>query len=83
MTSKQFEIIDELYFVISYADLSSSLNLTDQELCEELTGIFSAGWLRVFKGPSETKDYELISDEILMNSFLLASKAGLKVHNSQ
>ena len=82
MTSKQFELLDELYFVICYPDLKESLSWTDEELCAELTGLFSEGWLRAFKSPSDTKDYELISDEILMNSFLLASKAGLKAHNS-
>jgi hypothetical protein len=82
MTSKQFEILDELYFVISYSDLSEVMHMPDEELCAELTGLFSEGWLRVFKGPNDTKDYELISDDILMNSYLLASKAGLKAHNS-
>lgn len=82
MTSKQFEILDELYFVISYNEIRIVTALTDEELCAELTGLFSEGWLRVFKSPSDTKDYELISDEILMNSYLLASKSGLKAHNS-
>lgn len=82
MTSKQFELLDELYFVIGYHDLKESLEWSDEELCAELTQLFSEGWLRVFKSPSDTTDFELISDEILMNSFLLASKAGLKAHNS-
>ena len=82
MTSRQFEILDELYFVISYLELRTVMDMTDEELCHELTGLFSEGWLRVFKSPSDTKDFELISDEILMNSYLLASKSGLKAHNS-
>ena len=82
MTNAEFELLDELYFVISYHDLKERLGWADEQLCEQLTALFANGWLRVFKSPDDTMDFELISDEILMNAYLLASKAGLKAHNS-
>ena len=37
---------------------------------------------RVFKSPDDTRDFDEIDDGIVTNSYLLASKAGLKAHNS-
>lgn len=82
MTDAEFELLDELYFVISYHHLKERLGWGDEQLCEQLTSLFTQGWLRVFKSPNDTMDFDLISDEILMNAYLLASKAGLKAHNS-
>ena len=82
MTEIEFDVLDELYFVISFKDLQEVLNMDESELIEELKGIFEKGWLRVFSSPDGTADLVKISNSILLNTFLLASKAGLKAHNS-
>ena len=82
MTDLEFDIIDEMYFVISYNELESRLSMNREDLIDQLIEIFNRGWLRVFKSPDDTKDFEHVSKDILVNSYLLASKAGLKAHNS-
>ena len=81
MTDTQFEILDELYFVISFQDLLEHLDMDETELTEHLKTLFSKGWLRVFSSPDGTRDVEDVSADSLSNSYLLASKAGLKAHN--
>lgn len=82
MTDEEFEILDELYFVISYADLQSKVEMSDEDLYEIIHSLFTKGWVRVFESPDDTRDFENITAENLANAYLLASKTGLKAHNS-
>lgn len=82
MTDREFELLDELYFVTSYADLKAQLGWENNALCSELTSLFHKGWVRVFASPDDPADFTEVTDQVLMNAYLLASKAGLKAHNS-
>ncbi|MCP4460547.1 MAG: MarR family transcriptional regulator [Cytophagales bacterium] len=82
MTDAEFDILDELYFVISFQDLLEQLDMDKTELSKHLKKFYSRGWLRFFSSPDGTADVEEVSVESLSNSYLLASKAGLKAHNS-
>ncbi len=82
MTNLEYDILDELYFVISYADLKEQINLEEEELKAGIAGLFEKGWVRVFASPDDTLDYEKLNDDLLVNSYLLASKTGLKAHNT-
>ena len=82
MTNLEYDILDELYFVISYEELQQQIGLNEQELKAGIYQLFRKGWVRVFASPDDTLDYEELTDELLANSYLLASKAGLKEHNS-
>ncbi|MEQ9232139.1 MAG: transporter [Cyclobacteriaceae bacterium] len=82
MTDAEFDILDELYFVTSYHDLSGRIELRRDELNERLINLFNKGWVRAFKSPNDTRDFEVLNAEVLSNCYLLASKAGLKAHNS-
>ena len=82
MTDAEFDILDELYFVIPFEDLQKQLDMDKIELTEHLKAIFGKGWLRIFSSPDGTADVVNITNENLITSYLLASKAGLKAHNS-
>lgn len=81
MTDEEFDILDELYFVTSYHDLSGRLEMRKDELNRRLIALFEKGWVRVFKSPNDTRDFETVNEKILPESYLLASKSGLKAHN--
>ena len=82
MTNTEFEILDELYFVISHTELMSQLSIEAKEANVIIHSMFEKGWVRAFASPDNTTDYKKIDDNLLSNSYLLASKAGLKAHNS-
>jgi hypothetical protein len=83
MTDKQFEILDELYFVIDFEQLNESLDLDENTLYQELKVLIKLSWVKCFR-----KDIELDHNEIdfQLSSFktykFLASKKGLFEHNS-
>jgi transcription initiation factor IIE alpha subunit len=82
MTDLEFDILDELYFVIAYDDLQKILGIDDEELKQALINLHQKGWIKCFDNISE----ELSLDEVdLKHSyrhyFYLASKEGLMAHN--
>ena len=81
MTDAEFDILDELYFVISFKDLQNQLDMDEMDLIEHLRKIFEKGWVRIFDDPESTADV-LFSTESISSAFLLASKSGLKAHTS-
>jgi len=81
MTDTEFDILDELYFVISFDDLQKQLDMDKSELVNNLSQIFKKGWLRIFNTPDGTADIPFV-DHTISSAYLLASKAGLKAHNS-
>lgn len=82
MTDLEYDILDELYFVISYEELIQQVDMAESDLRKGIFELFSKGWVRVFSDPDETLDYENLTEELLSTGYLLASKAGLKAHNS-
>lgn len=82
MTDTEFEILDELYFIISYGELVNRLTMEEDDLKMALKKLHAKMWIRVFDDPDETLDIQEIDDNLLSNSYLLASKEGLKAHNS-
>ena len=81
MTEDEFDLIDELYFVISYQELKSQIGWEENQLNQILKSLFDRGWVRLFEDPDGTSDCEEWPDK-LDGLFYLASKAGLKAHNS-
>lgn len=82
MTDLEYDILDELYFVISFDELMRQVAIEEADLRKGVFELFNKGWVRVFSDPDETLDYENLTQELLSTSYLLASKAGLKAHNS-
>ncbi len=82
MTDKEFEVIDELYFVTSYSNLFSQVDLEEDELKTTLKELIGKNWVRCMKSMSEEIATEEFDFENQFKSyFYLASKVGLLIHN--
>lgn len=83
MTDKQYELLDELYFIQTAETLHARLGWTKAEVAKVLLEIFENGWLKVlFKHDQEI---ELTQQELALqiNEYgFIASKTGLFAHNS-
>lgn len=84
MTDIEYEILDELYFVVSFHQLLKETSLTDDTLKQELKSLINKGWVRSFSSPSEEIDIDITHfDKLYQSLYYLASKKGLFAHNSQ
>ncbi len=84
MSENEFDILDELYFVVSYPDLKSTLSLTDNEICAALQSLIQKGYVKILY-PDQDTEYEYNEDKFgqhCQDYYYLATKAGLVVHNS-
>lgn len=83
MTTDEFEVIDELYFVISYEDLQKVTEFSDERLIHTLKNIYKQGWIRVYKtADEEMHEHDVDLDNKAQAYFYLATKSGLHAHNS-
>jgi len=83
MTTIQFDVLDELYFLQSYDYLTKTLKLNDKILKETLEELLKKGWIKCYSSPTE----ELMPESLefgknYANYHYLATKAGLIAHNS-
>jgi hypothetical protein len=84
MTDVEFDILDELYFVVAYPDLRSTLSLSDDELCDGLKSLLAKGYVKILY-PDQDTEHEYQEEHFgnhCQAYFYLATKAGLVVHNS-
>ena len=84
MSDNEFDVLDELYFVVSFPDLRSTLSLTDEELCTALQSLIRQGYVKILYPDQDTEhEYdEATFGKHCQDYFFLATKAGLVVHNS-
>lgn len=84
MTEGEFVVLDELYFVQSFAELEESTGLEEGELKEVLNTLLAKGWVRCLssRGAEPAADLERLPDAF-REHYYLASKAGLLAHNSR
>lgn len=83
MTDSEFEVLDELYFVQSYAELQESTGYEDALLKDVLNSFLSKGWARCL---ASRAGEEMAVQSLPANfhaCFFLATKAGLLAHNSK
>lgn len=83
MSDLEYDILDELYFLIHFKELIAQFGLTDSELKPTLVKLFRKGWIRCYEEP----DLELAPSDVDMelkfrDYYYLASKEGLKAHTS-
>jgi hypothetical protein len=84
MTEGEFVVLDELYFVQSYAELQESTALEKEELKKVLEGLLAKAWIRCLSSRSgEPAAAVEALPEQFQNYFYLATKAGLLAHNSR
>lgn len=84
MTDLEFEIMDQLYFVISYDDIVKESNLESSIVRPVLWAMIQRGWVKCLRNP----ELEIPVDEAQFkanyrNYHYLATKKGLFVHNAK
>ncbi len=82
MSDLEFDVLDELYFVVPFSHLQRELDIEEPVLKDTLLKLLAKGWIKCFLSASE----EAVSEEIDLENryskyFYLASKAGLLAHN--
>ena len=84
MTDAEFELIDSLYFTLSFDQLQKELNWEREKLRNELMEIIRKGWAKALvpETEEEVEDPEELEKQYLKYLYL-ASKKGLMAHNSR
>lgn len=83
MSDIEFDILDELYFIISFHDLLQKLQIEESVLKVELEKMYLKGWLRIMEKKTENPVDNLDSFNKNYKFYnYLASKEGLFAHNS-
>ena len=81
MTDEEFNVLDELYFVQPFSELVSLTGYQEEELILVLRSMFAKGWIRFMKYIDTDWEVGDVKDSDLRNSYFLATKNGLLVHN--
>lgn len=83
MTDEEFDVLDEMYFVQSFEELVKLTGKHTAELIPILDCLYQRGWIKVLRTMEEEVSPEQVDLKNKAGSyFYLASKAGLKAHNS-
>jgi len=84
MTEQEYQIMDELYFVISFQELQEKLFLDEAELKKSLAALLVRKYVKCFGNVSDEIPPEHIDFENnYWNYHYLASKEGLFAHNTR
>ena len=84
MTDFEFELMDELYFVISFQELQKRLLLDEEQLKQGLYNLLNKGYIKCFSNVSDELPHQDVDFENnYRNYHYLASKEGLFAHNSR
>jgi DNA-binding transcriptional ArsR family regulator len=85
VTDPEFDILDELYFVTAFGDLSQRTGLPAATLTQHLRTLLEQGLIRSYWPDPDTElAYEESSFGALsQDCFFLASKEGLLRHNTR
>lgn len=84
MSDQEYDLLDELYFVVSYTDLQKEVKMKDKELQKLLLTLIDRGWVLCFKAGTDTEVVPVHAtfDQLASQYSYLASKKGLLAHNS-
>lgn len=82
MSEREFDVMDELYFVAGYEALLASTGLGDADLKDTLRGLVEKGWAKCLRSADEEahEAAERFDEEYRSYSYL-ATKEGLLAHN--
>ena len=84
MTDQEFDVMDELYFVISFQELQEKVQLSEVDLKQILSALLLKNFIKCFKNVSDELPHEQVNFEHnYRNYHYLASKEGLFAHNSR
>ena len=84
LTDLQFQILDSLYFVETFANVWEEAETTRPVIVDELRTMIDRGWIQVMLFDEKSDDYvrtPIFDTDHLENYFFLATKEGLLKHN--
>ncbi len=81
MTELEFDVLDELYFVLSYQQLVAACELSEQELVNTLASLYEKGWVKVLQTVDDEAPEPLELHSKFHTYYYLATKKGLHAHN--
>ncbi|MGW8121214.1 transporter [Roseivirga echinicomitans] len=84
MTDKEFDVLDELYFVQSFDAILEEVELNESELAEVLSALIGKGWVKCYN--DRQAEMPIASNDLgkdFATYFYLASKEGLLAHNGR
>ncbi len=83
MSDLEYDVLDELYFVISFEDLMNKTDLEDHELKKILQKLLQKKWIKCLSSSTEdVLEEDLNLERDARRYYYLATKAGLMAHNS-
>lgn len=82
MSEEEFDVLDELYFVQSYAFLQDALGWEDRQLLHTLALLVEKGWVKCFTEPDHECFESVNLQEVGKELLYLATKKGLMAHTS-
>ncbi len=83
MTNEEFDLLDELYFVKSFAELQDALDIRTGVLKEVLSLLIDKEWVGCYATPMVGLTVEKVDfEENYIEYFYLATKKGMFEHNS-
>lgn len=81
MTDLEFDLLDELYFVISFQEILVELNWTSDVLSQELEKLLQKEWIKTIERETML-ELTLVPPSADYHKYLfLATKKGLLAHN--
>lgn len=84
MTDREFDVLDELYFVVSFEELREAVDMSEPDLREVLNNLLKKSWIRCYQNHSEELlSHEVDFDRYYQQYYYLATKAGLLAHNGR
>jgi len=84
MTDKEFDILDELYFVTSFVELLAKFDISKEELKLNLLQMIENGWVNYYQDLDGAANPTIaLNSKHIVDLFFLASKQGLFAHNSK
>ncbi len=82
MSDREFDLLDELYFVQDYDFIKKSLGWEDELLFATLSSLYQAGMIKCLSAP-DTERFDVVDVFSEGKSlFYLATKKGLMAHNT-
>ena len=82
MSDEEFDVLDELYFVQTFAFLQETLAWEDKHLLDTLTSLVEKGWVKCFTEPDQECFETINLREVGKDLLYLATKKGLMAHTT-
>ena len=84
MTDLEYDVLDELYFVVSFTELRTALDLEASELKNVLQTLLRRDWVKCLSSQTnELSATEVDFDRHYQDYFYLATKSGLLSHHGK